>query len=469
MALQLSRWSRRRLLQAAGVGALGSALAPFIPRSIAAPGPKRIIFISNGQGTDMTRWRPTGTESDFTLSGPLEPLAGYQDRMLVLDGVDNEAVYHGVITGHFGMGTLWTGVGLPEGTVRPEGCGWPQAPSVDRIIAERIGQDTRFDAFYWGTWPIAVDGSNQGPNGISHYRGPDEPIDPELSPFRAFDRLFDGVTGDSETAKKIRAERQSVIDLVRGELGRVRAEMPEFDRDRFDAHLDGIRKLEERLGELGAQCVVPPAPTDYSEDELRNFDLHATLTRLQFGLMNVALACDLTRVACFEWPHSEGYGQFMEAEGYRAFGSFHTVAHTMSYADLDGYVPSDDERAIAREDMANLTHWRSKMIATELLDMMAPDILANTVLVWAAEMSEGGTHSNRNIPVVIVQGSDVGHFQTGRYLRWGSYDPISNFSDYTGGKPMNQVLVSLCHSMGLEDVTSVGDASISTGPLEELT
>ena len=103
----------------------------------------------------MTRWRPEGTETDFTLVGSLEPLAAYQDRTLVLDGVDNEAAYAGILGGHFGMGTLWTGVGIPPGTVRPEGCGWPKAASVDRLIAERIGQDTNFDAFYWGTWPIA--------------------------------------------------------------------------------------------------------------------------------------------------------------------------------------------------------------------------------------------------------------------------------------------------------------------------
>ena len=308
----------------------------------------------------------------------------------------------------------------------------------------------------------------QGPNGIAYHRGPDQPIEPVLSPDRAFARLFDGVTGDAATIERIRAERQSVIDLVGGELSRVRTELPEADRVRLDAHLDGIRSLELRLAELHPLCVVPTSPRTYTETEVHDYRLHPEITELQFQLMAIALACDLTRVACFQWPHSEGIGNFMAAEGYRDFGSFHTSAHQMSYEDIDGVAVTDDERRIAREDIANLTRWRAEKIATHLLDRIAPEILAHTLVVWGSEMSEGGTHSNRNVPIVIVQGSDFGYFRTGRYLKWGTWDPIADFNQYKGGVPMNKVLVSICHAMGLEDVTSVGDTTIEGGPLEEL-
>jgi hypothetical protein len=99
---------------------------------------------------------------------------------------------------------------------------------------------------------------------------------------------------------------------------------------------------------------------------------------------------------------------------------------------------------------------------------MSPEVRDDTIVVWASEMSEGGTHSNYNIPLVIIQGAQVGAFRTGRYLRWGEYDPLTNYSEEHGGQPMNKVLVSLCHAMGLEDVASVGDPEIEGGPLEEL-
>ena len=465
-------WSRRKLLRAAGLGAIGAALQPFLPRSVAdaATGPKRLILITSGQGTDMTRWRPTGSESSFTLSYPLEPLVSYQDRMLVLDGVDNEAAIRGPGSGHFGQGTMWTGVEVPTGDVRPEEhLGWPTGPSIDAIIGERLADQTKFPAFYWGTWPIATDGPNQGPNGISHYRASEDPVNPRLNPATAFDTLFDGVIGsDPAAGMKLRKERKSVIDLVRGELNRARAEMPEIDRDRFDAHLDSLRKLEERLAAAPPECVIPERPTEYSDGDIHDFDKVNLFTRLQFELIRMALLCDLTRVACFDWPHSEGYGHYMSEEGYREFGSLHMVAHMMTYELNPEQVPDEEARAIAREDMANLTHWRSKMLATELLDKLEPAILDNTLLVWASEMSEGGTHSNRNVPIVMVQGAEFGSFSAGRYLRWGAYDPIENFKDNTGGVPMNKLLVSICQSMGLTDVNEVGDATISTGPLTEL-
>ena len=470
MAVLPRRWSRRTFLRAAGIGASAGAFAALFPRTTveAAPGPKRLVLITSGQGTDIPRWRPTGGETDFALSYVLEPFEAHRERMLILDGIDNEAAYLGVADGHFGMSTLWTGVGIPPGTVREEGVGWPQAPSVERIIAERVGAETRFDAFYWGTWPASLSGGNQGPNGIAYHRGPDQPIEPVLSPDRAFDRLFDGVTGDAAAIERLRNERRSVIDLVRGEVGRLRAELPAPDRDRLDAHLDGVRQLEERLAELQPVCIVPERPGAYTESMERSFDLHPQTTRLQFELMAIALACDLTRVAAFQWPHSEGRGSFMAAEGYRDFGSFHTIAHEMSYETVDDVVVTDEARLRAREDMANLNRWRSQAIVEGLLDRMLPDVLANTLVVWASEMSEGGTHSNRNVPVVMVQGDDFGEFTTGRYLRWGEFDPYGNSRAYTGGQPMSKVLVSLCHAMGLTDVTTVGDPSVSTGPLEEL-
>jgi hypothetical protein len=158
----------------------------------------------------------------------------------------------------------------------------------------------------------------------------------------------------------------------------------------------------------------------------------------------------------------------MAEEGYDAFGSIHTMAHMMSYELNPEQEPNDALKVQARQNSANLTNWRSKMLATELLDKLPAEVLDRTLLVWASEMSEGGTHSNNNIPVVMVQGSDFGAFEAGRYLRWGDFDPLENYSNTTGGQPMNKVLVSICHAMDQTDIDVVGDATISSGPLEEL-
>ncbi len=56
----------------------------------------------------MDRWRPTGTETSFTLSPILAPLAPVQDRLLVVDGLDmksavgeqHQARHHRLAHGH---------------------------------------------------------------------------------------------------------------------------------------------------------------------------------------------------------------------------------------------------------------------------------------------------------------------------------------------------------------------------------
>ncbi|MFT5355476.1 MAG: hypothetical protein ACI9KE_002695 [Polyangiales bacterium] len=467
-------WKRRDFLAAAGLTSAAVALRPLfpLPEAEAQMGPKRLILITHAQGTDMTTWSPSGGERDFTLSRQLEPLAAYRDQMLVLDGVDNIAAYKGAASGHFGCSTLWTGAGIPEGTVRSEGVGWPLLPSIDQPIGAAVGEGTTFPAFHWGLYPTTfASGSNQGPNGVAHHRGDGQFIEPEIYPDRAFERLFDGVTGDSESIARIRRERGSVLDVVRGELNRVRAELPSGDRDRMDAHLEGIRVIENRLAELQPSCVVPDHPGEWTASDIRNFNNHPEMTALQFRLMNVALACDLTRVACFHWSHSEGNGSFMNAVDpeYDNFGSFHVLAHELSYENVGDRVISEEDRDVARHNMSNLNQWHARAIADDLLGMMSTDVLDRTLLVWASEMSEGGSHSNHNIPLVMVQGSEFDYFDTGRYLRWGNYDPITNFRPPVGerGEPMNKVLVSICNSMGV-DVDRVGDESIPTGPLEEL-
>ncbi len=468
------KWNRRQFLKAAGISASAAAMLPLfpIPQVEAIGGPKRMVMVTHGQGTDMTRWRPSGTENNFELSYILNPLEDYKSNLIVLDGIDNEPAYHGKAGGHFGMATMWTGVICPEGNVRSEGVGWPKAPSVDRLIADRIGQETPFDAFYWGTWPAAQNGGNQGPNGLCYYRASEQPIDPVLTPDRAFDQLFAGVTGDEAAVTKLRLERKSVLDLVRGELKRLQPQLPRVDRERMEAHLEGIRTLENRLVDLEGMCSVPAQPRGYSEAEKKDFRLHPEITQMQFELMAYAMACDLTRVACFQWPHSEGQGNFLESEGYdENFGSFHVLAHQMTYANVGDQPVTNEERVQARLSMANLNQWRAKMIKTHLLDNITPEVRDNTVLVWGSEMSEGGTHSNRNVPMVIFQGDEVNHFNTGRYLQYGSHDPTkpSEASREHGGEKINKVLVSLCHSMGLDDIDTVGNPEFGSGPLEDLT
>ena len=82
-------------------------------------------------------------------------------------------------------------------------------------------------------------------------------------------------------------------------------------------------------------------------------------------------------------------------------------------------------------------------------------VLDNTLLLWGNELGVGNTHTYMNIPWVIAGGAG-GYFKMGRYLQYQD-------------QPHNNLLISICHAMGLQDVTTFGDPTLSTGPLSGLT
>lgn len=79
---------------AAGVDTLAAADASTAPdaaddATLAAAGARFLFIFYSPHGTVLDLWRPSGSGSNFTLSRILSPLAAYQDRMTVIDGLDN--------------------------------------------------------------------------------------------------------------------------------------------------------------------------------------------------------------------------------------------------------------------------------------------------------------------------------------------------------------------------------------------
>ena len=81
-------------------------------------------------------------------------------------------------------------------------------------------------------------------------------------------------------------------------------------------------------------------------------------------------------------------------------------------------------------------------------------MLDNSAVVWCQELGDGRLHECKSVPFVIA-GQANGFFQTGQYLD-------------CGGAPHQQLLVSICHAMGLDNAT-FGNPAYGEGPLEVLT
>src|SRR3954471_22512676 len=107
------RASRRRFLQSVGATALTMPFLRGLP-AMAQNADRRyliLLFTPNGiirhtWGADYGLTNPG--PSNFTLRSALMPLAKYQSRMIVLDGLQNKAAAGG--SHEAGMASLWTGV-----------------------------------------------------------------------------------------------------------------------------------------------------------------------------------------------------------------------------------------------------------------------------------------------------------------------------------------------------------------------
>ncbi|MEM6990771.1 MAG: DUF1552 domain-containing protein [Myxococcota bacterium] len=435
-------FSRRAFL-----GSLGAAgvVAPFLPlmQSHAAPGdfPPRLILLFSANGTLHENWAPTGTTDDFQLSPILAPLEAFKDQLIIVDGL--EQLRPGPGDGHQkGMGMLWTGSQLLEGGDFQGGgnsgtVGWGGGITIDQEVAAAIGGDTAYRSLEFG---VQTGGATVWSRQC--YAGSNQPIAPDDNPAEVFDRLFGDLDIDTTALEKLKVERRSVIDLVKGDLDRLQGKYGAEDQLKIDAHLNAIREIEMRNDLAVPNCEVPAL--NLGLDHQAN-DEFPNVSRLQIDMMVMALACDLTRVASLQWSRAVS-GTRMNWLGIPE--GHHDLSHL-----------GDGDASMVEKITAVNTYFAGEV--AYLLQKLAevPEgngtMLDNTIVVWGNELSRGNSHGRDPIPFVIA-GGGAGVLEPGRYLQYDS-------------EPHNRLLVSIGHAMGLTDLQSFGTNDPGSGGLSGLT
>src|SRR6202161_4256565 len=118
----------------------------------------RFVLWFNGNGIPERYWIPTEEGSDYELTPCLAPLAAWRKDIHVLSGVDNAAA-SGKGNGHTNsMSGLMTGLNFT-------GRG-PSGPSIDQIIAGKIGGDSRFRSLQIGVGQEFFGGGKAGQHSL---------------------------------------------------------------------------------------------------------------------------------------------------------------------------------------------------------------------------------------------------------------------------------------------------------------
>lgn len=433
---------RRAFLKTLGVS---TALLPFVP-SLEAHGdggryPRRLITFVTPNGMMDSEWNPIrgASESDFSLKRILQPLAPYKSRMLVLRGLDWKSYEaqpevpndHPPPLSH----TLCATNVLENR--------WGGGPSIDQFIAQRLGAGTPFESLCLGANSFNADTGNYS------YRAAREPTAVDSDPVRVFERVFGDLNLDDDARLRRRAERKSSIDLVRSELSVLERRVGVNDRRKIEAHLEHLHAIEMRMNRDIAHCE-PPNPDAHGDE---NFKVR--VFRRQADNIALAFACDLTRVVHLQYEVASSgmvYAELAPDLGDAGRHPHHAYAHFMADGvDRDTQTEMNTRIAVFEAEL-----FRYLLDRLDSIQEGDGTLLDHSIVMWTSEHKmHNGCHCRDDLPYVLV-GSGGGALRMGRLLEYG-------------GVPHNDLYVSLCHAMGLDDVAKFGNPQVCRGPLSGLT
>jgi Protein of unknown function (DUF1552) len=477
------RFSRRHFMQSVGAASgLHALLSLAEARAEGEPAPKRFLVLFHPVGGLYDAWSPKGSEAAFTLSPILAPFEPLRERMVILDGMKLLAPS---VPGTGGGGcheanTVCLMSGVPYRGVWPGGTGDDarvDGPTIDQLflklqpaLASARGQipslqimcDERTDEREYSCRRISASGAGA-------------PLDPYLSPAKLYDRVFGsfmpgGATPANQAElERARARRKSVLDFSLRDLARLEQLAPASERERLEAHATLIRELEQQL-DAGSgvmeRCSVGARPQDPSGiDRFQDTGMnggntaggdqgtHRQIAELHFAVLRTALACDMTRVATFQYSPGNNHVSFQgfypgdPASVHQHHGTSHEVG-------------SD---AKAMPFLVNVSKWYSEITAAFLSSLAAtPDLdgkmlLDNTLVSYVTDLAEPLHDNSKIFPVSLFGGSGVG-------LRGGT---LKRYGADTSRRPMNDMWLACAQLLDVP-LTSLGSPDMFTGPLSGL-
>ncbi len=275
-----------------------------------------------------------------------------------------------------------------------------------------------------------------------------KPLAPELSPLTSFKDLFGGFApgatiADADAFRLLKL-RKSVLDYSLRELDRLKTLGPASERDKIDGHAAAVRKLEAQLsdqiagGGASSSCGVPPMPDaaltgkngdllrgDYDDPTVNMSDetTHEAVGKAHAAILRAAFACDLIRVATFQWSPGTNHVAFkgMDPAAPETIWMHHPLSHRITDATFFNG-PRPAESAYVWDAMVNVNRWYFEKTADIINDFRLQvdpqdpsggSLLDNMVIPMITEVAEA-SHTREGHGAIIFGGAKLG-MQGGQY------------------------------------------------------
>jgi hypothetical protein len=426
----------------AGTGLVKSAVA-------AAPERTRLVCIEevhglagcNNWGASKHLFAPETVGRGFTLvpDNPLSTLEAYRDYVTIVSNTDvrnAEAFALPEIGGdHFRSSAVFLTQSHPKQT---NGSDLWAGTSLDQLYAKRFGQGTPMPSMQF-----CIENLDQAGGCTYNYScaytdtiswaSPNEPLPMIRDPRVAFDMLFGSGATPADRAAR-RETRSSILDWIGGEVERVRRQLGTGDRTRLDRYLENVREIERRIQAVeahnrsGEPRALPEAPAGVPD----SFTEHM---KLMFDIQVLALQTDMTRIISFKTGRDAQNRVFPECESNQPF---HPASH---HGNREERIMEFNK--ICKFRVGQLPYFLERMKSTMDGDT---SLLDKTMIIWGSPMADPNIHNHRRCPLVLL-----GHANGG--LKGNVHLKAPE------GTPMANVMLTLLHQLGLDDMKSFGDST----------
>jgi hypothetical protein len=397
---------RRAFLRGAGtvltLPFLEAMVPAFATRAQAAVGQPPPLFLAMCAtlGFHTPFLFPQETGADYTLTTYLEPLKDLKGDFSVISGLQH--MEQNGANGHTSEMTWLTSA------KHPGLAGFKNTISIDQLIAEQIGSQTRFPSLILGTGSDSLSWSASG-----------VPLPAESSPSKAFQQLFvDGTP--AEIAAQVRGLKRgrSILDTVTGQAKKLHGELGKRDQEKLDEYFSAVRDLEGRLvqNEAWAQKPKPKIDAKPPTDIQSRTDAIGKMKLMQ-DLIVLALQTDSTRIVTLRLS---GMNAVPEIEGVK--NDWHNLSH-------HGQDPAKIEelKVIEKAEFTAFADFLTKLKTASLLE--------STAVIFGSNLGNASAHNTANLPLVLAGGG----FKHGRHIAIDKEKHV-----------FSNLFVSLAQRMGVE-------------------
>jgi hypothetical protein len=265
------------------------------------------------------------------------------------------------------------------------------------------------------------------------WASPTEPLPVIRDPRVAFEKLF-GVGGTSAERAERRRTRRSILDFVNSEMSSLKGQLGPEDKVRLDRYMEDIREVERRIQRVEARNSsgevreLPEAPAGVP-------DSFAEHVKLMFDIQALAFAADITRVFSFKMGRDGSSRTYPESGTDKPF---HPASHH-----------GGTERGVRDFNMINKYHVSMLPYFLDKLKSIQEsdgNMLDKTMIVYGSPMGDSNLHNHRRCPLILL-GKAEGRLAGNLHIKAAD------------GTPMANAMLSMAHTLGLDDMKTFGDSN----------